>query len=252
MDPLAGLDNANQGPLLTDEKDVVDINTLRYNLMHIDTTRSVMNITSGCVAGICGFTGWQGLGKRLSLSMLLLFLFLLLLLLLLGSESESESANLFGRCCYYQDFALSPSIIVVVFIPLLSLSPFCQNHQCCASLLFGPPPHRHDDNLGHKAELPTKVLYAAIDMVVCHGKCATKRAFVHAVLDSFLRACVFVLRFSLWKMKKDSRILLPQTISTCAQMSPFHHILVPSRVVHAFDCIQYSRTMALKCGTTKA
>mmetsp|Transcript_5119 Transcript_5119/g.12229 ORF Transcript_5119/g.12229 Transcript_5119/m.12229 type:complete len:122 (-) Transcript_5119:195-560(-) len=61
MDPLAGLDNANQGPLLTDEKDVVDINTLRYNLMHIDTTRSVMNIASGCVAGICGFTGWQGL-----------------------------------------------------------------------------------------------------------------------------------------------------------------------------------------------
>lgn len=67
MDPLAGLDNANQGPLLTDEKDVVDINTLRYNLMHIDTTRSVMNIASGCVAGICGFTGWQGLGKRLAL-----------------------------------------------------------------------------------------------------------------------------------------------------------------------------------------
>lgn len=64
MDPLAGLDANNPGgQIQTDEKDVFDINALRYNLMHVDTTRSVMNIASGCLAGICGLTGWQGLGK---------------------------------------------------------------------------------------------------------------------------------------------------------------------------------------------
>ena len=62
MDPLAGLDAALPGTEATDEKDVFDVNTLRYNLQHVDTIRSVMNIASGCVAGICGLTGWQGLG----------------------------------------------------------------------------------------------------------------------------------------------------------------------------------------------
>lgn len=63
MDPLAGLGANNPGQIQTDEKDVFDVNALRYNLMHVDTTRSVMNIASGCLAGICGLTGWQGLGK---------------------------------------------------------------------------------------------------------------------------------------------------------------------------------------------
>ena len=62
MDPLAGLDATLPGPSNTDEKDVFDVNALRYNLQHVDTTRSVMNIASGCVAGICGLTGLQGLG----------------------------------------------------------------------------------------------------------------------------------------------------------------------------------------------
>ena len=62
MDPLAGIDAAISGPETTDEKDVFDVNTLRYNLQHVDTIRSVMNIASGCVAGICGLTGWEGLG----------------------------------------------------------------------------------------------------------------------------------------------------------------------------------------------
>ena len=62
VDPLAGIDAALPGPEAADEKDVFDITTLRYNLQHVDTIRSVMNIASGCVAGICGLTGWEGLG----------------------------------------------------------------------------------------------------------------------------------------------------------------------------------------------
>ena len=62
MDPLAGIDANLPGPEATDEKDVFDVTTLRYNLQHVDTIRSVMNIASGCAAGILGLTGWQGLG----------------------------------------------------------------------------------------------------------------------------------------------------------------------------------------------
>mmetsp|Transcript_18061 Transcript_18061/g.37044 ORF Transcript_18061/g.37044 Transcript_18061/m.37044 type:complete len:122 (+) Transcript_18061:78-443(+) len=61
MDPLAGIDAKLPGPEATDEKDVFDVTTLRYNLQHVDTIRSVMNIASGCAAGILGLTGWQGL-----------------------------------------------------------------------------------------------------------------------------------------------------------------------------------------------
>jgi len=63
MDPLAGIDSVNTpGPDVADDKDVFDVTTLKYNLQRVDTVRSVMNIASGCVAGICGVTGWQGLG----------------------------------------------------------------------------------------------------------------------------------------------------------------------------------------------
>ena len=62
IDPMAGIDAALPGPDTHDEKDVFDVTTLRYNLQHIDKIRSVMNIASGCVAGICGLTGLEGLG----------------------------------------------------------------------------------------------------------------------------------------------------------------------------------------------
>lgn len=62
IDPMAGIDAALPGPETHDEKDVFDVTTLRYNLQHIDKIRSVMNIVSGCVAGICGLTGLEGLG----------------------------------------------------------------------------------------------------------------------------------------------------------------------------------------------
>mmetsp|Transcript_22882 Transcript_22882/g.54032 ORF Transcript_22882/g.54032 Transcript_22882/m.54032 type:complete len:123 (+) Transcript_22882:333-701(+) len=68
MDPLAGIDSVNTlGPDVADDKDVFDVTTLKYNLQRVDTVRSVMNIASGCVAGICGVTGWQGLAVFLFL-----------------------------------------------------------------------------------------------------------------------------------------------------------------------------------------
>ena len=43
------------------EKDVIDIVSLRVNLQRVEQIRSVMSIASGCVAGICGYTGFEGL-----------------------------------------------------------------------------------------------------------------------------------------------------------------------------------------------
>ena len=62
IDPMANLDAPMAADDGDDEKGVIDINTLRYNLQNIDHIRSVMGIVSGCVAGICGLTGWEGLG----------------------------------------------------------------------------------------------------------------------------------------------------------------------------------------------
>ena len=62
IDPMANLDagvsGASQGG---EEKDVIDFMALRNNLEKIDRMKSVMSIASGCVAGICGLTGLQGL-----------------------------------------------------------------------------------------------------------------------------------------------------------------------------------------------
>jgi hypothetical protein len=65
IDPMANLDAPAATAENADEKDVIDMNTLRYNLQNIDQIRSVMGIASGCVAGICGLTGWEGLGVSL-------------------------------------------------------------------------------------------------------------------------------------------------------------------------------------------
>jgi hypothetical protein len=64
IDPMANLDAAPGAPEAGDEKDVIDMASLQYNLQRVDTIRSVMGIASGCVAGIFGLTGLEGLGKR--------------------------------------------------------------------------------------------------------------------------------------------------------------------------------------------
>jgi EMC6 len=63
IDPMADLgssggDAANEA----DAKDVFDPNALGQNMQRIDKVRSFMGIISGCVAGIFGFTGLEGLG----------------------------------------------------------------------------------------------------------------------------------------------------------------------------------------------
>jgi hypothetical protein len=65
IDPMAGLDGSGAPPTDADEKDVIDMVSLRINLQRVDKIRSVMGIASGCVAGILGLTGLEGLGKSI-------------------------------------------------------------------------------------------------------------------------------------------------------------------------------------------
>jgi hypothetical protein len=44
-------------------KQVFDPMIVQVNLQRIDRIRSVMGIASGCVAGVLGLTGLNGLGK---------------------------------------------------------------------------------------------------------------------------------------------------------------------------------------------
>ena len=62
------------------------------------------------------------------------------------------------------------------------------------SVLSGAPSRCSYDNLGHKTELQSTSIYSTIIMVICYGKCATKWTFVHALLDTLLRARLFILK----------------------------------------------------------
>ncbi|GAX25924.1 hypothetical protein FisN_6Hu038 [Fistulifera solaris] len=67
QDPMAGLtsggDNNNNTVTTssTNSKQVIDGMALQLNMKRLDRIRSVMSITSGCIAGILGCTGLQGL-----------------------------------------------------------------------------------------------------------------------------------------------------------------------------------------------
>ena len=67
MDPMAGLDGADTpgaaaGADGEHSKEVFDSIALQRNMQRIDKIRSVMGIASGCVSGIMGLTGLEGLG----------------------------------------------------------------------------------------------------------------------------------------------------------------------------------------------
>lgn len=70
IDPMANLDggpppgaDTSAGGDLAHSKEVFDQVALQRNMQRIDKIRSVMGIASGCVAGIIGLTGVEGLGK---------------------------------------------------------------------------------------------------------------------------------------------------------------------------------------------
>ena len=67
-DPMAGMDqepNVNANADGVDSKEVFDPMILQFNLQRIERIRSVMGIASGCIAGIAGLTGWEGISKWL-------------------------------------------------------------------------------------------------------------------------------------------------------------------------------------------
>jgi len=62
-DPAGGQGAAGD---LNNTKEVFDPMVMQVNLQRIERIRAVMGIASGCVAGIFGFTGWEGLSKCIS------------------------------------------------------------------------------------------------------------------------------------------------------------------------------------------
>ena len=64
-DPMAGMGAEATSPTIDDDthsKEVFDPMILSFNLQRIERIRSVMGIASGCIAGIAGLTGWEGIG----------------------------------------------------------------------------------------------------------------------------------------------------------------------------------------------
>ena len=76
IDPMAGLDGSPQGDMSSDaanSKEVFDVVALQRNMQRIEKIRSVMGIASGCVSGIIGLTGLEGLGESLALLTSMIF-----------------------------------------------------------------------------------------------------------------------------------------------------------------------------------
>ncbi len=78
IDPMANLGNEGFDPnsvigdgdsLLSGRNRhfIINMHAVHLNNKKIDKVRSLMGIISGCVAGICGLTGLQGLGTLLCL-----------------------------------------------------------------------------------------------------------------------------------------------------------------------------------------
>ena len=78
IDPMANLD-AGTGPTPGGDStggegsDIFDFPSAQLNIQKMDTVRSFMGIVSGCVAGICGLTGFEGLSTLNRFSFFLSF-----------------------------------------------------------------------------------------------------------------------------------------------------------------------------------
>mmetsp|Transcript_14579 Transcript_14579/g.21521 ORF Transcript_14579/g.21521 Transcript_14579/m.21521 type:complete len:128 (+) Transcript_14579:151-534(+) len=74
IDPMANLDggassSAAGGDVTGGEgKDIFYLPAMQLNMKKMDNVRSFMGIVSGCVAGICGLTGLEGLACFLILN----------------------------------------------------------------------------------------------------------------------------------------------------------------------------------------
>jgi hypothetical protein len=63
-DPMADMGDGGSAPAdeMHNSKEIFDPMIMQYNLARIERIQSVMGIASGCIAGIAGFTGIEGLG----------------------------------------------------------------------------------------------------------------------------------------------------------------------------------------------
>mmetsp|Transcript_1981 Transcript_1981/g.2473 ORF Transcript_1981/g.2473 Transcript_1981/m.2473 type:complete len:128 (+) Transcript_1981:265-648(+) len=67
IDPMANLDGGGGGPIPGGDatggegRDIFNLPAAQLNKKKMDTVRSFMGIVSGCVAGVCGLTGLEGL-----------------------------------------------------------------------------------------------------------------------------------------------------------------------------------------------
>jgi hypothetical protein len=70
-DPMADIGGGgmhqpqDDGEQSTTTREVFDGMAYQMNMARMERIRSVMGIASGCIVGICGFTGFQGFGKQL-------------------------------------------------------------------------------------------------------------------------------------------------------------------------------------------
>ena len=73
MDPMGDIGGATENSSVDNvlmhqnvkSNEIVDPYLVQLNLARLERIQSVMGIVSGCVAGILGFTGFEGLGTWL-------------------------------------------------------------------------------------------------------------------------------------------------------------------------------------------
>lgn len=137
-DPMAGLgassgapDGRNRSDAQDGGKQVVDPMALHWNLQRIERIRSVMGMASGCVAGICGLTGLQGLGESRTavfdsfLSLMVLTCFGVNSCSLFHSFAPVRSFHYLGLEDEFQVGAIQQNVLVCLpFCGITANSPF--------------------------------------------------------------------------------------------------------------------------------
>jgi len=161
-DPMAGMGqdpSAATTPDNVDSKEVFDPMILQFNLQRIERVRSVMGITSGCIAGIAGLTGWEGIGMNIGVW-----------------------CNLSTACSVWLD-------------PTLFLNPFLHDVRCFffSSLLSDPSRVCESNDLGLEDEFQSESIHTTILVQIHDRTLATNRSFLYALLDTLLWSSVSLL-----------------------------------------------------------
>ena len=192
MDPMADLGSSGATNAAdTNAKEVFDPMALNLNLQRVDKIRTFMGIVSGCVAGVCGLTGLEGLGRYCITPPLVYGITLFVNdVLIAGRSICTVSMPQFRQSKRIRLDVLTVANVWPHVCFLLVMS--CPYSVLCSTALV-----RVVGGGWRQDGIQPKATHPAILVRLPDLESTTKRSVVHVVLDALLRISLLVLRCGL-------------------------------------------------------